>query len=63
MKLTTIFHVGVAAVAVLALSACGRSQNEDVAEDIFAPASDTGDDAIDAIQTVFDDPFAAEATW
>lgn len=62
MKLTTIFHVGVAAVAVLALSACGRSQNEDVvAEDIFAPASDTGDDAIDAIQTVFDDPFAAEA--
>lgn len=62
MKLTTIFHVGAAAVAVLALSACGRSQNDDVvAEDIFAPASDTGDDAIDAIQTVFDDPFAAEA--
>ena len=62
MKLTTIMHVGAAVVAVLALSACGRSQNEDVvAEDIFAPASDTGDDAIDAIQTVFDDPFAAEA--
>ena len=62
MKLTTILHVGAAVAAVLALSACGRSQNDDVvAEDIFAPASDTGDDAIDAIQTVFDDPFAAEA--
>ncbi|MGB1161446.1 MAG: hypothetical protein ACPG40_09550 [Alphaproteobacteria bacterium] len=62
MKLTTIMHVGAAVAAVLALSACGRSQNDDVvAEDIFAPASDTGDDAIDAIQTVFDDPFAAEA--
>ena len=59
MKLTTIFHVGAALIAVVALSACGKSANEDVvAEDIFAPASDTGDEAIDTIQTVFDDPFA-----
>lgn len=62
MKLTTIFHVGAALIAVVALSACGKSANEDVvAEDIFAPASDTGDEAIDTIQTVFDDPFATEA--
>ncbi len=62
MKLTTIFHVGAAIIAVLALSACGQSRNEDVvADDIFAPASDTGDDSIDDIQTVFDDPFADEA--
>lgn len=62
MKLTTIFHVGAALLAILVLSGCGRSANDDVAaEDIFAPASDTGDDAIDAIQTVFDDPFAVEA--
>lgn len=62
MKLTTLFHVGAAAIAIFALSACGQSRNDDViAEDIFAPASDTGDDAIDDIQTVFDDPFADEA--
>ena len=62
MKLTTIFHVGAAVFAIFALSAYGQSRNEDVvAEDIFAPASDSGDDAIDDIQTVFDDPFVDEA--
>ena len=38
MKLTTIFHVGAALLAILVLSGCGRSANDDVAaEDIFAP--------------------------
>jgi len=62
MNLTTTFNVGAAVFAVLALSACGQSRNEDViAEDIFAPAVGTDDVAIDTVQTVFDDPFAPEA--
>lgn len=62
MNLTTTFHVGATVLAAFALSACGQSNNDDVmAEDIFAPAVDTGDMAIDAVQTVFDDPFAAQA--
>lgn len=62
MYLTRTLKAGAALFTVFSLAACGQSRNQDVvAEDIFAPAVETDDVAIDTVQTVFDDPFAAEA--
>ena len=62
MNLTRTLKAGAALFTVFSLAACGQSRNQDVvAEDIFAPAVETDDVAIDTVQTVFDDPFAAEA--